>query len=70
MNNDSIILDLIRLKLKTAEHIVQCLPPQLKERTEENLYKIVSAFHEASGEFLEQEAHKESSEALTKVVVE
>jgi hypothetical protein len=30
----------------------------------------MSAFHEASGEFLEKEARKESVEALTKVVVE
>lgn len=70
MAKESIFLDIIRLKLKTAEHIVQHLPPHLKGHAEENLHKIVSAFHEASGEFLEQEAHKESAEALTKVVVE
>lgn len=70
MANESIILDLIRLKLKAAEHIVQFLPPQLKEHAEENLHKIMSAFHETSGEFLEKEARKESAEALTKVVVE
>lgn len=70
MTNDSMIRDILRLKLKAAEHIVQCLPPHVKEHAEENLHKIVLACHEAAGEFLEKEAHKEAAEGLTKIAVE
>lgn len=70
MPNESIIRDLVRLKLKAAEHVVQCLPPHLKEHAQENLHKAVLACHEAAGEFLEQEKHKEAEEGLTKIVIE
>lgn len=70
MDNESLFRDLLRWKLKAAEHIVQSLPPHLKGPAEENLHKMVLACHEAAEEFLEKEAHREADEGITPIPVE
>ncbi|MCX7710755.1 MAG: hypothetical protein N2484_13025 [Clostridia bacterium] len=68
--NDTLIKDIVTLKLKIADSFTEMLPRELRENVKQHQKVVIQVLNEVTQEYLADHAQDKKENALKKVSIE